>query len=113
MAGVKVTVTDMTKQFESSTDVKANIFLRMFADKVVSTAEPNTPKDTQDLRNRIVKSVLGLKGKIKWNAEYASIQEEKQFSNYTTPGTGPNFAKNAVRDTVKSASKIMKDVGLI
>ncbi len=93
--------------------VKANIFLRIAAEAVEKSAFPNTPKDTGDLRNSVVKSVLGLKGVIKWRQQHAIYQETKQFSTYTTSGTGPHFAKNAIKDVSNRTSEIAKRAGLV
>jgi hypothetical protein len=112
MAG-KVRITNNTASFESDVTQKSNLFLRLFAEQVVREAEPNTPKKTGDLRNRVVKSVLGLKGKIQWQTNYAIYQEKKKFKNYTTAGTGPNFARNAVEAVASKADTIMKSIGLI
>ena len=61
----------------------------------------------------IVKQVLGLKGKIVWGKNYAIYQESKQYRNYTTPGTGPHFAENSVKEVVRNSESIAKKVGLI
>lgn len=92
---------------------KASIFLRAMAEEVVNIADPKTPKKTGRLKSDVLKQVLGLKGKIVWSKEYAAIQEIKQFSKYTTPGTGPHYAENAVRETIDKTQKIAKSSGLL
>lgn len=109
--GVKIT--DNTVAIENDISVRGSIFLRHFADEVVNISTPNTPKKTGRLRMDVIKQVLGLKGKIKWGKGYAAYQEEKQFKNYTTAGTGPNFAKNAIKQAVGNVAKIASRSGLI
>lgn len=106
-------VTDNTRQVENKFSQKANIFLRITEDAIVSLAEPDTPKKTGRLRRDVLKQVLGLKGKIQWQKGYAAIQETKRFRNYTTPGTGPHFAEGAIRGIVKQTASLAKKAGLI
>ena len=82
-------------------------------DKIVNISTPKTPKKTGELRRGVVKQVLGLKGTIKWGKNYAVYQETKQFRNYTTPGTGPDFALDAVKKGVNKTATIARSVGLI
>lgn len=42
-----------------------------------------------DLRNQSY--IYGLQRGIMWNVPYAKYQFYNQFSNYTTPGTGPRW----------------------
>lgn len=109
---MSVKITDHTGNILNDLSVKASIFLRMFAEEVVKTAERVTPKNTGDLRNNVLKEVHGLSGKIKWIKDYAIYQETKQFKNYTTPGTGPHFAEDTVRDMVSRTNEITKKAGL-
>ena len=109
---MSVKITDNTTKVNNDLKIKANVFLRLMADEVVNTSTPKTPKRTGRLRSDIVKQVLGLKGKIVWGKNYAAIQETKQFKNYTTAGTGPHYAENAVRKAVNKTSTIAKKAGL-
>lgn len=110
---MSVQITDNTPQIKGMFTVKANLFLRAMAGQIVNISTPKTPKKTGDLRRGIVKQVLGLKGTIKWGKNYAVYQETKKFRNYTTPGTGPNFAVNAVKKGANKTSVIARSVGLI
>lgn len=107
------TLKDNTLAIENTTTQKANIFLRLFAEAVVKTSTPRTPKKTGRLRADVLKQVLGLSGKIKWMKDYAIYQETKQYRNYTTPGTGPHFAEKSVKQTVNETQRIAKQAGLI
>lgn len=109
---MSVRVTDHTVSVEQSITQKANVFLRLLADEIVSISEPNTPKKQGNLRRDVLREVLGLRGKVKWMKNYASIQETKQFRNYTTPGTGPHFAENAVNEAIKRVDTIARRAGL-
>lgn len=111
---MSVRVTDNTDRIKSDHRTKANLFLRELLDAIMQTAEPKTPKREGHLRRDVLRQVLGLHGTLEWRKKYAAIQETKQFANYTTPGTGPQFAENAVRSTVNTkAPGIMKKVGLL
>jgi hypothetical protein len=107
-----VKVTDNTVNIKMDLTQKANIFLRLFADEIVTLSEPNTPKKQGNLRRDVLKSVLGLKGTVKWQKRYAAIQEKKQFRNYTTPGTGPHYARNAVNSALSRVNVIARRAGL-
>ena len=110
---MSVRITDNTHQVEGLLTLKASIFLRSMADEIVKIATPNTPKDTGDMRRSIVKQVLGLKGAIKWGKNYAIYQEKIQFKNYTTPGTGPNFALNSAKKGITRTGSVARRAGLI
>ncbi len=108
-----VRITDNHPKIQNDTSQKASIFLRQVADKIVTISTPNTPMKTGELRRGVLKQVLGLKGTIKWQKDYAVYQEDKQHKNYTTPGTGPHFALNAVTEAVKDTGIIANRSGLI
>jgi len=110
---VSYRIEDNTKIVENNIDQKASIFLRVVAENIINISTPKTPKDTGRLRMDVIKQVLGLNGKVVWGKRYAGIQETKQFRNYTTPGTGPHYAENAVIKVVELTSKIAKQAGLI
>jgi hypothetical protein len=110
---MKVIVKNNMPKLRDETKTRSSIFLRALTDEVVKTSTPKTPMRTGRLRMDIVKQVLGLKGRIIWGKNYAIYQEKKQYTNYTTAGTGPHFAENAVNDTVKQSESIARKVGLI
>lgn len=105
-------VTDNTKKVNDDISVKASMFLRAFAESTVALSKPRTPKKLGFLRRDVLKQVLGLNGKIIWNKEYAAKMETVQFKNYTTPGTGPRYAEDAIKKNIKNTSSIAKGVGL-
>ena len=110
---MKVIVKNNMPKIQNDKKLKSSIFLRALTDEVVTTSTPKTPMRTGRLRMDVVKQVLGLKGKIVWGKNYAIYQESKQYRNYTTPGTGPHFAENSVKEVVRNSESIAKKVGLI
>lgn len=108
-----VRVIDNHPKIQNDTSQKASIFLRQVADKIVTISTPNTPMKTGELRRGVLKQVLGLKGKVEWKKDYAAKMETVQFKNYTTPGTGVDFAKNAVNEVAGETGGIARSSGLI
>ncbi|MFA9228861.1 MAG: hypothetical protein ACEQR7_10625 [Agathobacter rectalis] len=108
-----VRITDNTLHVGSDIAQKASIFLRTAAERIVIESTPNTPLKTSRLRNDILKQALGLNAKITWSKKYAAFQEEKQYAHYTTAGTGPHYALNAVKKIVADTMSIARSVGLI
>lgn len=116
--GVKVT--DNTDSILGMTQQRASIFLRIIAEQVVDISRPGTPRDKGNLRQDVLKTVNGLKGQIEWRKGYAQYQERGKradgshvVKNYTTPGTGPHFAENAVTEVISKSTNIAKQAGLL
>lgn len=101
-----------TIQVKNEVHTRAAIVLRSILDDVDKTADRRTPKETGLLRRNKFKQVLGLKGTIRWNQRYAVFQEDKQYRNYTTPGTGPHFAENAVEEVVGRSDSHFRKAGI-
>lgn len=108
--GVKII--DNSVKINRNASIKANVFLRQTANNIKKISLPKTPKKTGELRRSILIQILGLKGKIRWVKNYARFLEDKQFKNYTTPGTGPNFAENAVKKAIKDTPVTARRSGL-
>lgn len=108
-----VKITDYSAKIESDLLQKGSLFLRLAAEEVVNLSQRKTPKKTGRLRMDVIKQALGNNAKIIWGKKYAIYQEEKQFKKYTTPGTGPHFARNAINDVVKNTNGLVKKAGLI
>lgn len=108
-----VIITDYTARVKEITQQKASLFLRTMADEIINISTPKTPKKTGRLRMDILRQVLGLKGKVQWGKNYAIYQETKQFKNYTTPGTGPHFAEEGVKEGMDRTASVAKKSGLI
>lgn len=108
----RVKISDNTAKVLIDKKLKANTFLTLFMNAVRSTSRPTTPKREGDLRKEVLQQVLGTKGTLIWNRKYARKQEEVQHRNYTTAGTGPHFAKNAVEKVSKEVDKYIKQAQL-
>lgn len=93
-----------------------NLAVRFALDAVENYARPKTPYSGAvlsrggksltgggHLRIDVVKTVQGGKGKIIWGKRYAESQEKGivggkyPVKHYTTPGTGPHYAENAIK----------------
>ena len=79
--------------------------------KVRST--PRTPKRWGDLRGNTRIQVLGEKGLITWGMNYAFYQENYQYVNYTTAGTGPHFASNSAREVAENSIDYLRKARVI
>lgn len=110
---MSVTYTSHVGKIKGDTQQKTSIFLRFAAEQVVDDSLPRTPKKMGNLRQDILRQILGLKGKIVWGKNYAAFQETKQFKNYTTPGTGPRFAEDAINGIGDKTADIARKAGLI
>lgn len=111
---MSVTITNNTDQVISDNHQGVSIFLRSMTDRIANYANPNTPKDQGRLRQGIIKQVLGLHATIAWVKVYAGVQERGmrkdgtyRIKHYTTPGTGPHFAENAVKKAVGEAAIVL------
>lgn len=81
----------------------------LLLDRIQEQADPYTPKRTGDLRFYVKKYSTGDHGDITWTMKYSAYQERgsnpdgsRPVRNYTTPGTGPWYAKNAVNDVFQN-----------
>lgn len=109
-------------------------FVRLYKKNVVNI----TPKRTGALRRSIITQALGNTAQIAWRMPYAKAQEagghiQRQpvkgvnsrtgqggtimpgyyrYRNYTTPGTGPNFATTAFKATTAQMPEIYRQLGL-
>lgn len=75
---------------------------------VKTRADIVTPTKNHILGTDIRIQTRGHEGSITWNSPYAQYQERgsradgsHKIQNYTTPGTGPGFAKNTISDVWK------------
>lgn len=113
-------ITDYTGAVLGTTQQRASIFLRMLCEDIVTTSRPNTPRDKGNLNQDVLKTVSGLKGRIEWRKVYAEYQERgkrrdgsRVVKNYTTPGTGPHFAENAVKLIAEKAGAVARRANLV
>lgn len=92
---------------------------RLIIEDIHRTSLHNTPMLSSQLRRNVTKTVVPetYTGTIIWRQPYASYQERGSradgshaVKNYTTPGTGKDFAKNAVKETLKQVEKFYKTI---
>lgn len=107
---MSVDINDKTGKVISDTTFKSGSFMREIVEKIVNESQGRTPKKTGALRRNVLKQVLGKNGKIIWKQPYASIQEDVQFKNYTTAGTGPHYAERAVKKVIADTDIIARRV---
>ncbi len=92
---------------------------RLIIEDIHRTSLHNTPMLSSQLRRNVTKTVVPetYTGTIIWRQCYAAYQERGMradgthvVKNYTTPGTGKDFAKNAVKETLKQVEKFYKTI---
>ena len=89
-------------------------WLKRFRKNVVSI----TPKESGALRRSIITQALGKEANVSWRMPYARAQEygghdfPGQYTNYTTPGTGPYFGRTAWQKTNREIPAILRELGL-
>lgn len=117
---MSVKITDNTPRNLINMERVRNLAVRFGLDAVEQYAKPKTPYSGAiksrggksltgggHLRHDIIKQVIGGKGKIIWGKRYAESQEKGivggkyKIRNYTTPGTGPHYAENAIKKVDK------------
>lgn len=115
-----VHVTDHSEEIKNATKVKSSIFLRLMMESIEKIAQPNTPKDKGNLGNDILKNVTGVRGRMEWRKDYAQYQERgmrkdgtRRVKHYTTPGTGPHYAENAVMAGIDKTNVVARSAGLV
>lgn len=98
---------------------KVAIANRLIIEDVHRTSLHNTPMLSSQLRRNVEKTVVPetYTGTIIWRQPYASYQERGSRSdgshvvrNYTTRGTGKDFAKNAVKETLSHVRDFYKNI---
>lgn len=99
---------------------KVAIANRLIIEDVHRTSLPKTPmNDSKQLRRNVTKTVVPetYTGTIIWKVPYASYQERGMradkthiVKHYTTPGTGKDFAKNAVKETLSHVKDFYKNI---
>lgn len=81
----------------------------LWAHDVKRSSLQSTPLKSHQLRASIKLSAQGTTQRIAWNQPYAQFQERgmrydgtHKIQHYTTSGTGPWFAKTAVKKCLKN-----------
>lgn len=98
-----VTVNHYEARLKDRMNAKLKMCNRLLLEDIHRESLKATPLKDGDLRELVTKIVDGKSGIITWTVPYASYQERGQrydgshiVKHYTTPGTGKNFARNAV-----------------
>lgn len=115
--------TDNTLSVVNQIDNGIGLTIRMMLEDIYAGATPYTPRKTGDLRNRVLRQMDGnYRGTITWETPYAGVQEQGfrqgkngiiPFVHYTTPNTGPNYARDAVIDTAVRLPEYLDKVGIL
>lgn len=101
---------DNTDRVKNAIEDAIGLSIRWSLEDIYAEATPKTPMNKGDLRTRVLRTMeSNSKGVIAWNSNYAGVQEQGyrrstngivHFRNYTTPGTGPHYAENAIKKIV-------------
>ena len=107
----KYTYSSNVRYVVSKTELGMEMAIRLALEDIRRTAEPMTPMKTGELRSSAI--IRQNEGVVNWTADHAEILEQKQFQNYTTPGTGPHFAEKAVRQVNERFDQHLRAAGVI
>ena len=114
-----VTIQHNEEYIRQLTTQRISLANRLIIEDIHRTSLHNTPMLSSQLRRNVTKTVVPetYTGTIIWKVPYASYQERGSradgthvVKNYTTPGTGKDFAKNAVKKTLKEVEKFYKTI---
>ena len=114
-----VTIQHNEEYIRQLTTQRISLANRLIIEDIHRTSLHNTPMISSQLRRNVTKTVVPetYTGTIIWKVPYASYQERGSradgsyvVKNYTTPGTGKDFAKNAVKKTLKEVEKFYKTI---
>lgn len=114
-----VTIQHNEEYIRQLTTQRISLANRLIIEDIHRTSLHNTPMLSSQLRRNVTKTVVPetYTGTIIWKVPYASYQERGMradgthvVKNYTTPGTGKDFAKNAVKETLKQVEKFYKTI---
>lgn len=98
---------------------KVAIANRLIIEDIHRTSLSKTPMLSSQLRRNVEKTVVPetYTGTIIWRQPYASYQERGSRAdgshvvrNYTTPGTGKDFAKDSVKETLSHVRDFYKNI---
>ena len=114
-----VTIQHNEEYIRQLTTQRISLANRLIIEDIHRTSLHNTPMLSSQLRRNVTKTVVPetYTGTIIWRQPYAAYQERGMradgthvVKNYTTPGTGKDFAKNAVKETLKHVEKFYKTI---
>lgn len=105
---VKLKIEDSSAVWLQQEEVRVGRGLRLMAQDAVNIAKLTAPKKTGAMRDSGHVEGMGLQIKAVFgdsSVRYAAVQEKKQFSHYTTPGTGPHYLKSGGDAAVQKGIK--------
>ena len=114
-----VTIQHNEEYIRQLTTQRISLANRLIIEDIHRTSLHNTPMLSSQLRRNVTKTVVPetYTGTIIWKVPYASYQERGSradgthvVKNYTTSGTGKDFAKNAVKKTLKQVEEFYKTI---
>ena len=114
-----VTIQHNEEYIRQLTTQRISLANRLIIEDIHRTSLHNTPMLSSQLRRNVTKTVVPetYTGTIIWRQPYSSYQERGMradgthvVKNYTTHGTGKDFAKNAVKKTLKEVEKFYKTI---
>lgn len=114
-----VTIQHNEEYIRQLTAQRISLANRLIIEDIHRTSLHNTPMLSSQLRRNVTKTVVPetYTGTIIWRQCYAAYQERGMradgthvVKNYTTPGTSKDFAKNAVKETLKHVEKFYKTI---
>lgn len=118
-----VKIENNSARIENQMSTGTGLAIRLMLEDIYKDSTPNTPMKSGDLRLKVTRTMEGdNRGVIEWSSGYAQVQEQGYrnskkgrvyFRNYTTPGTGPHYAKNAVDLAVANLPSYLEQVGLL
>lgn len=104
MAKVKVDV-DLKPTKDQLTKGARNARQRV-ANQIMMDSNRYVPLLTADLRNSATVNIGGRQ--VQWNMFYSIYQYSKQYSNYSTPGTGPKWDEVAASKHMSAWENVAK-----
>lgn len=119
MANVKVDDTKF-KLYEMEFENNIGVGVRRILEAIHREANPLTPYKDNGLRSSVIKHLTdNYNGFITWKVPYAAAQEQGgrrdprtgryiEFKNYTTPGTGKEYAKRAMKKVMENPTQYFR-----
>lgn len=108
--------------YEAKLQNNIAVGVRQMLEAIHRESIARTPYKDNGLRSSVYKGMLSNNsGYITWRVPYAAAQEQGgridprtgkyvEFSNYTTPGTGAGFVKQAVEKVMQNPAQYFRSI---